>query len=79
LNVATSRQQILNYFKSPPVKDAAQKKIIKILIASEFKGALLLFRPAKDQAQIKKDFSAIFDFKYSSDERRNANKQYKQY
>jgi hypothetical protein len=77
MDVAATRTKILNYFNSPPGKDATEKRNLQILMATEIKGALLLFRPTKDHAQIKKDFPAIFNFKYTSAERKNARNQYK--
>jgi hypothetical protein len=77
MDVAATRTKLLNYFGSPPGKTATEKRNLQILMAAELKAALLFFRPAKDAAQIKKDFSAIFSFKYTSAERKNARKRYK--
>lgn len=74
LDLSSARQWILDYFSSPPVKDASQKTI-KILVAMKMNGALL-FRPSDDHEQIRKDFKAIFDLKTSSEERRNARRTY---
>jgi hypothetical protein len=76
LDVAKSRQQILDYFKSPPVADKSQQDIVKTRMATEFKSALL-FRPAADHAKIKADFKDIFDYSLDSDARKEARKNYK--
>jgi len=77
LDLSIARQQILDYFKSPPVKDKTQQDIIKIRMAAEFKSALYLFRPANDHAQIKKDFEEILDYPVDPEKRKEALKNYK--
>jgi len=70
LDLSKSRQQILDYFRSPPVKDKAQQEIIKIRVASELKSALYLFRPSDDYTQIAADFKDILDYPVDSDEKK---------
>lgn len=77
LDVSAARQQILDYFNSPPVKDKTQQDIIKIRVATELKSALFLFRPAEDHAQIKMDFRDILDYPVDSEERKEARKNYR--
>jgi Domain of unknown function (DUF4157) len=76
LDLAQSRQKILDYFKSPPVKDTSQQEIIKVRMSTEFKGALLN-RPAADQAKIRSDFKDIFEYEFDSDARKDARRNYK--
>jgi hypothetical protein len=76
LDLPKARQQILDYFLSPPAKDKAQKDIIKILVSAEIRSALL-FRPSDDHDQIKKDFKDIFDFNVTAEERKVARRNYK--
>lgn len=75
LNLASSRQQLLDYFKSPPV-DKAKADTIRTRVAAEFKSALVLFRPDADQAQMKTDFKDIVDFPVDSDTKREARRAY---
>jgi hypothetical protein len=77
LDLSKARDQILAYFKSPPVTDKAQQEIIKKRIAAEFKSALVLFRPAGDRAAIEADFKDIFSFEVDADERKEARAKYK--
>ncbi len=77
LDLATARQKLLDYFNDPPVADKARKRAVKILLAAAFKGAVLLFRPAGDQEQMKKDFKDIFDFQFTREERRQVFRTYK--
>lgn len=76
LDLASARQQILDYFNTPPVKDKSRQKIIRDRVASELKSALVLFRPPEDHARIKTDFKAIFDYPLSPEDRTDARKNY---
>jgi len=75
LDLAKSRQQVLDYFKSPPVADKAKAEVIKKRVASEFRGAML--SRMSDAGAIKTAFKDIFDFEIDSDERKEARKAYK--
>lgn len=75
LDVAKSRQQLLDYFKNPPV-DKAKVSTIQKRVATEFKQALALFRPDADQAQIRKDFQEIVDFEVDAESKKEARKSY---
>ena len=77
LDVAAARKQILDYFNSPSLKGEEQKDILKIRIATEFKAAVLFFRPAGDMDRIKKDFADIFDYNVSPEEMKDARRKYK--
>lgn len=77
LDLSKARDQVLDYFKSPPVKDAAQQEIIKRLIAVDFKSALGLFRPVADRAAITADFKDILSYEVDSDQRKDARAKYK--
>jgi hypothetical protein len=76
LDVAKSRQQLLEYFKAPPV-DKTKVATIQARVATELKSALILFRPDADQTQMKKDFKEILDFAVDPDTRTKARKAYK--
>jgi len=75
MDVAKARQQLLDYFKNPPV-DKAKAPTIQVRVAQEFKAALLLYRPDADQDQMKKDFQEIVDFQADADAKKEARKAY---
>ena len=66
LDLAAAKQQLLQYFADPPVTDTTQKLYVRILLAQGFKSALLLFRPAADQPQMRQDFAPIMQFPTST-------------
>jgi hypothetical protein len=75
LDLAKSRQQVLDYFNAPPVADKAQAEFIKTRIAAEFRSATL--SRMSDAGTIKTDFKAIFDHVIDSDSRKEARSKYK--
>ena len=77
LDLSKARQQLIDYFKSPPVKDASQKSIVKARMVAEFKSALYLSRPAADHAQMAADFSEIVNHPLTPEERKAARANYK--
>ena len=75
LDLAKSRQQVLDYFNAPPVADKTQAEYIKTRIAAEFRGAML--SRISDAGAIKTDFKPIFDFVTDADSRKEARSKYK--
>jgi hypothetical protein len=75
LDLAKAKQQIINYFNNPPVRDVAQKKAIQTLMASNFRYAFLL--RVNDMIAIKEAFKPISDLKVSPKDVKDARALYK--